>query len=307
MLLLLASLSSGFATKVTVSEIPCPVGSGRVKVYEKQISNAMGGFDSDLASYSTKGQFRTHAISTCPSNMLSMYGNDMQEGIEEADRARVLAVLEHARSIPSKATDPQVWERYRIAAEVYRALGWSSDKLGDLYLEASWTARDEAVGVFVGLEGPKDADAKLAQAKQALGSDLSAENKKTLLYNMARIAHRAGYNEARDEHLAAFAATGSLTDAEKKALARFRHITIEVEPQLQDLAITEYKRALDSTELSGEDRIRVQYLLADLLRRRDRPSEALPHYTAVMNADGTPDDLREMAIYLSRKTSSAGQ
>ena len=91
-LLLWPSLAS--ATKVSVSVHPCPLGEGSVKVYEKLSSNTLGGFDSDLAAYSSKGQFREYAISTCADNLLSLYGTDMVQAWTDEEKLRMKETLD---------------------------------------------------------------------------------------------------------------------------------------------------------------------------------------------------------------------
>ena len=73
--------------------------------------------------------------------------------------AMLLAILMPALSKVKKTLvdpdNPEVWERYVIAAHVYEALGRDDLDIAQIYLEASWTARDAAVGVYKGgINGP---------------------------------------------------------------------------------------------------------------------------------------------------------
>ena len=74
---MLMMLSTALATGVTHEEVDCPYGEGKVRRYHKVSSNNLGGYDSDLARYSTRAQFREFAVSTCPSNYFSMLGKDL--------------------------------------------------------------------------------------------------------------------------------------------------------------------------------------------------------------------------------------
>src|SRR5436190_19005265 len=204
MLLLLVSLSSARATDVTVRQASCPYGTGVVKIYDLRSANNTGGYDSDLARYSTQGQFRTYAMSTCPDTMFSLYGEDMGGTIDPNKNGAIADALAKVLTTIPNRTSPAVWDRYAIGAAMYRALGEPPEIVGDVYLEASWTARDEAVGVYAGLQGPKQADDEL-KTGQAMLATVAATDRKKLLFNLARIAERAGRSDARDRYLDLFA------------------------------------------------------------------------------------------------------
>lgn len=307
MILALLLLPSALAIQVTGRDGPCPVGEGNVRVFEKLAANAAGGYDSDLASYSSGGQWRAYRLSTCEKNLFSLYGSDLL-ALRAEDRERLAALLPELSGLVANPSAPELWERYRVAARLYEALGKDARFLGDLLLEASWTARDAAVGFYAGLEGPTQARALLDAGWEELKKPLSDADRKKVLYNLARIAHRGGWGGERDALLASFEALGGLTEAERAALARFRRIANEVEPALQDEVIARYTEAL-RTELSHAEKVRVTYLLADTLRRRGRDREAAPLYFLVLNDKEAPDQLRGMAMFLvepiARKLQSA--
>ncbi len=297
MMLALLFIGSAAAIQVEARDGPCPVGVGTVRVYEKVGANAAGGFDSDLASYSSGGQWRAYNLATCSDNLLSLYGADLL-ALDTADRARVAAALPEAVKAVADPKQPTAWERYRVAAALYRALGKDDRFLGDLLLEASWTARDEVVGFYAGLQGPADARALLDAGRKELEKPLSPADRKKVLYNLARVAHRGGWGAERDALLASFEAAGPMTTAERDAVARFRRIAHEVEPALQDAVIGHYTAALRGT-LSYDEKVRITYQLADLLRRRGRDREAAPLYFLVANDRESPETLRAMAVFLS--------
>ncbi len=288
-------IATALATDVTVRQIDCPYGTGLVKVYDLQSANNTGGHDSDLARYASQGQFRTYAMSTCPDSMFSLYGEDMGDTIDPRKNAAIASALAKVIATLPDREHPAVWDRYAIGAAMYRALGEPPEIVGDVYLEASWTARDEAVGVYIGLEGPQGADEELEKGAAMLPT-LQGATRRTLLFNLARIAERAGHNGTRDRYLELFAKE-ELDAREKAALAAFRAAT-KVEPRLQDLAIAEYRKALAANKLEGADEARVQYLLADLLRRRGSATEARSLYAKVAARADTPAELAPMARYL---------
>ena len=303
---LLSTLSLGLllasparATQVAFADGPCPVDPDDVvRVYEKLSANTHGGFDSDGANYSTKGQFRAYAVATCARSLFSLYGGDMGMTLTDGDKARLLAALVAARAALPDPANPTVWERYAIAAAMYEELGRGDLFLADLWIEASWTARDEAVGVFMGLRGPQAARETLRLGEQELQKELAASARKTLVYNLARVAHRGGYGAERDRWLAEFEALTPHSAEETAALARFREIASKTEPALQDKAIERLRAGLTQRELPAETRMRSTYLLADLLRRRGQPEQALGLYNAVLSDDKAPRELRELALFL---------
>jgi tetratricopeptide (TPR) repeat protein len=287
------------ATDVSVRQIDCPYGTGLVKVYDLRGTNTAGGYDSDLARYASQGQYRTYAMSTCPDTMFSLYGEDMGDTIDPKKHAAVAQALSKVLATLPNRESPALWDRYAIAAAVYEALGTAPELVGDVYLEASWTARDEAVGVYLGLDGPKAADQALRDGR-ALLTTADVATRKTLFHNLARVAERAGYPALRDHYLDRFA-NEALTAKEKAALATFR-AAVKAEPRLQDLAIAQYRKALANGHLDGAAEARVQYLLADLLRRRGALEEARELYAKVVAGGAAPADLLAMAGYLQNAT-----
>ena len=119
-----------------------------------------------------------------------------------------------------------------------------------------------------------------------------------MLYSLARVAHRGGFAEERDDYLRQFAAVGPLTEGEQATLEAFQHIATEVEPRYQDLALQWLEKALRDPGLAEGARIRATYLMADLLRRRGRSAEARPLYAEVASHPDAAPLLREMASTL---------
>ena len=304
-MLILALLLSAAAeaTQVSVKTLPCPLPGGQVKVYEKMAANTHGGFDSDLAAYSTEGQWRTYAISTCPNSLFTLYGADMGKPLDAATQAKLAKALADERTRVSSLTEPPLWERYGIAARLYRELGRDALFVAEVYLQASYTARDSAVDVYEGLEGPAATRALLDQGAKELTKTLPVATQKVLRFNLARVAARGGYFTERDAHLQAFIAAGPMNAKEKEAVARFQ-AGVAAEARYQDLAITAFQTGLRAEGLSPDQKVRATYLLADLLRRRGRFAEAIPLYALVMSHPDAPPNLREMALVLSREISA---
>lgn len=293
--MILTLLSLAQAIDVAAREGPCPVGEGTVRVYEKRSDNNAGGWDSDLAAYSSGGQWRTYHLSTCSDNLLSLYGEDLL-ALDASERERLAKALPLA-TVGMDPKSTELWDRYRVASRLYTTLGKDDRFIGDLLLEASWAARDAAVGFYPALQGPVQARQLLDAGWEELKKPLSATDRRKVLYNLARVAHRGGWPDERDALLASYEATGGLSADEQKALVRFRYIGQTVEPALQDEVIERYVRVL-RTQLSHEDKSKVSYILADLLRRRGRLREAAPLFALILNDGKTADELRGMAMFL---------
>jgi hypothetical protein len=315
-LTLLWTIGVAAAIQVGARDVPCPVGSGTARVYERLSSNAQGGHDSDLAGYSSGGQWRAYRVASCAPSGFTLFGTDMTTPPPLAKVPALEAELARVKGTLPKPDAPEVWDRYRIAAALYAVLGKDDVFLGDLWVEASWTARDAAVGFYAGLEGPLAARRLLTAGWEELKKPLSDADRKRVLYNLARVAHRGGWSDERAGFLAAFEAVGSLTAEERTALERFRTLAGTVEPALQDEAIARYTAALRAaasdgsavrTELPHDEKVRVTYVLADLLRRRGRAREALPLYFLVANDAQAPEQLRGMALFLAEPLAANGK
>lgn len=290
------------ATQVRYVDRPCPIDAGdTLRVYEKISSNTHGGYDSDGATYSTRGQFREYAVATCARTYFSLYGGDAGMELSAEQQEVLKRALTDELGRLDDPTQPRVWERYGIAARMYRELGRGPLFLADLYLEASWTARDEAVGVYVALRGPAEARDALRLGQAELDKDLDPQQRRTLVYNLARIAQRGGFSDERDHWLQEYAALAPHSPQEAEALARFQQMSQQVEPRYQDLAIAEFRRGLADPDLPDEVRLRATYLLADLLRRRGKATQARELFELVLSDDASPRELREMALFLVRE------
>jgi hypothetical protein len=293
--LLLSLLASG--TRVVYQELPCPVGDDVVRVYQLVSSNTLGGYDSDLATYASQGQFREYAVATCAASLFSLPVTHIQEPIDPALQPKLLAALAQEVAALPHPEEPTVWERYGIAARMIGEMGGGPMEQAELYLQASWTARDTVVGYQQGLSGPESVASLMAMGTTELAKPLTDTQRRTVLYTLARAAHRGGMSEARTEYLQQFEAVGGLSVDEREALVEFRLIAQTIEPRYQDLAIAAFQEALRGS-LPAEVRLRATYLIADLMRRQERFDEALPLYESVISDSRTPGNIREMAELL---------
>ena len=193
-------LNSAFATGIHTSEIVCPIDSeDKVKLYFMVSSNEFGGYDSDGATYSSGTQFREYAISSCTQTLFTTYTSDMSVPYTPSEIAEI---QEWLPKVTEHMKNPSVWERYDIAAAFYRWQNKPPLFMGTLYLEAAWTVRDQAVGIHQGLNGPIVADQVLEQGPSELNKDLTPEQRKMVIYNLARVAHRNARFLERDKYIA---------------------------------------------------------------------------------------------------------
>ncbi len=295
--ILLATPAS--ATQIGVQAGTCPLDGAPVKIKRQISTNTYGGYDSDLVSYASNGQWRTHAVTTCEKDLFSLLSQDFErvrdETVTKALLAESQAILASAPDLDSLTP----WERQAFAVRFYKVLGEDDATLGELTLTAAWLARDEAVGIYEGLDGPIAAINLLAAGDEELKKPLTKAQRKTVLYNMARVAQRAGENQKRDAYLDEFETLSPLDAEEKAAVARMRKMTQKVEPAYQDEAIKLFRAWLNEPDHPPMRVLRISYLLADTLRRRDRFREAFLLYTLVAGDDEAPQQLRDLAIVLA--------
>lgn len=291
LLLLLASLALG--AQVEGTRVPCPDGSGETVVNRLIAQNTIGGWDSDGARYSAGGSFRAWSVSTCPSG-LSMLGVDLARGLSPAMRTRIAPVIDEIRAANPTAdpTELPAHVRHAHAARIYRALD-QPDKEVQLWLSASWLARDRGVGLFKGLDGPVMARRMIEGGLDELDKDLPPDVRKQLTFNLAVVAARAGYPTRRDRFLATMD-TLVLTDEERARVQALRD-AVQLEATYQDAAIAALTRSL--SERRGPSVWTATYQLADLLRRRGRTEQALSAYQVVADQEQAPEALRGLASY----------
>ena len=275
-----ALLSFAYAVVTPFEEVDCPIETDKARIFQSISTNQLGGYDSDLARYSKGEQFRNYAISTCFENYFSLYGKDFSIPINKKQKQEILEFLTSFRQQLMDPANPFVWERYEIAAHIYEILGYSPEFIGQLYLEASWTVRDTFVGYHQGLEGPEAVQSLLREGPKELLKNITPEQKKLLLFNLARVAHRGGYRAIRDDYLSRFALL-DLSKEEQKSLSYVQEIAIPKEVYYQKKALEAFKKSLENPKLSKKTKIRSQYLYAELLRRLGAPKEARSYYDLV--------------------------
>jgi transglutaminase/protease-like cytokinesis protein 3 len=130
---------------------------------------------------------------------------------------------------------------------------------------------------------------------EELKKPLSTKDRKNVLYNLARVAHRGGWGAERDAYLTSFESLG-LDERERTAVARFRELAHTIEPALQQNALVEYALALQGS-LAPYEQDRLKYTMADLYRRTNQPEKAREFFKAVLNSEAS-DELRGLAQFL---------
>ncbi len=311
-------IQSVLAVQLSTSYADCPFGEPKIpgtrniaKVYTKIGDNSTGGFDSDFATYASEGQWRQYQIATCDDNLFTVYGRDIATPIPADKRAAVDAALKAAVAALPDPAKPEVWERYGIAAAIYGAIGKDQRFLGDLWLSASWTARDAAVGYYANLTGPVIARKLIQAGWEELRKDLSAGDRKKVLYNLARVAHRGGFSAERDSFVAGLEAlgleaAGGLKPEERANLDRFKRLTTAVEPGLQRRVISAYAAALKAGALRPEEIDRLVYTTADLQRRLGELDAAEEGYRKILSGEAA-DELQGMAQFLLAEIDRKGK
>ena len=293
------------ATQVVWRSGPCPIGNDTVRVFSKVSENMLGGWDSDSAPYSANGQWRTHKIASCAESLFSLYGDEMPElQVDPALESRLRQTLSQAIRELSNPAQPEVWERYRIAARLYAELGRTSMFMGELWLEAGWTIRDSGVGYYEGLTGPQTTRGLLDAGAKELDRGLPPAQEKAVRFNLARVAHRGGYAAERDAHLARYKALGPMTPRESGAVQKLERAAT-LEPHYQKEALRYFEQAKDSDAFTETERARAAYLVGDLHRRLGDPTAALEAFRAVADHPNLDPRLGEMARFLIGELTSS--
>ena len=288
------------ATNVGIQTTDCPLTEGVMRTFVKLSANHTGGWDSDFAEYSGGGQWREYAISTCPYDGFTLYGEDIAPIQDEALANRLRARLEeHLVGLPPISELP-VWDRYLVAAEMYKEMDREPLFMAHLYMQAAWTARDAAVGVFHGLEGPVNARDLITQGEVELETQQDPSLRKILLHNLARIAHRGGYSDERTRFINAFEEIGSLSSEESQALTTFRSVSENIEPSLLALAAEQMHLHLASSSEVESTSMGAwcNYIIADIARRGGDNTQARHHYQLVLGSNGATEQMKELAEYL---------
>lgn len=295
-LLLLAT--PALATQIEADQAPCPLGGAPAQVFKLISKNGLGGWDSDGATYSSQGQFRTWEVSTCPNYPLSLYGRDMARGLSEDELARVRPVVEQLEVEYPDPSTVEPWQRYVMAARVYEALGRDALYVARVYLKGSWTIRDEAVGEIKGLHGPLvQRRLLLAGEAELQRTDLTAAQRKVLLFNLARASHRAGHHALTDRYMGLIREVGELDQVETLALAKLEDARTK-EPVLQEQAMAHLTRVIDG-RYTPEQKAQARYLMADLLRRTGRDDLALAAYDKAAADRKAPEVVRQLSTYMA--------
>ncbi|MEC8378774.1 MAG: hypothetical protein VXZ96_00550 [Myxococcota bacterium] len=300
MLLMAFVNSMVLAASFTMRTASCPIGDEQVRIYDVVSDNQLGGFDSDLATYSSGEQARNFLISTCVSNYISLFGEDMSRIIPDDLAQSMLTQTEALRKQFKDPDNPEVWERYWLAAENYTLMSESDYFIAKLYLSAIWSARDTIVGYHAGLNGPLVIDQLLEQASIELAKPLSEDQRKVLLFNLARVAHRGGYSQIRDDYIDAFSALPNLTVSDMDSAQAFKNITKKVEPLFQIKLQSIFTPSV-LAELNSQERAHAHYLLGDIARRQGSPELALTHYRAVLNEEKAEEKISTLANYFINK------
>ena len=295
---LLGSGTKAEAAQVVWRSGPCPIGDDTARAFSLVSENKVGGWDSDTASYSANGQWRTHKVATCAETLFSLYSEDMPTFQPSPElQVRLKKVLSQALRELSDPENPQVWERYRIAARMYAEIGRSSWFMANLWLEAGWTVRDDGVGYYEGLTGPETTMGLLEAGDRELAKGLPPSQEKSVRFNLARVAHRGGYADRRVAHLAAYKALGPMSPRESEAVGRLERAA-KLEPFYQQEALRFLEIAMADTALTPMEQARSRYLAGDVQRRLGNPAAARTLLTAALSDPALPEDLAKMARFL---------
>lgn len=234
-------------------------------------------------------------VSTCPSG-LSMLGGDLARGLSPGMSQRIQPVIDAIRAEHpgvELATLP-AHLRHAHAARIYAALD-QPDKEVQLWLSASWLARDRGVGLFKGLDGPVIARMMLEAGEGELAKERPVDAQKKLVFNLAVVAARGGYPSRRNRLLETMR-TLPLTPEEDRRVKKLEE-SIRIEAYYQDQALGALQRSLSRRAAKAVPI--ATYQLADLLRRRGRTEQALQAFRTVSSLEAAPQTIKDLAAYFT--------
>lgn len=293
-LLLLQFLPNAHATGIHTEEAICPINDqDRVKLYYLVSSNEYGGYDSDGATYSSGMQFRQYAISTCTQIFFSALTDDMKQQFTAEEKRTLQQLIRTQTALLKDPNNPSTWDRYDLAIAFYRWQNKAPRFIGNLYMEAAWTVRDEVVGIHQGLNGPLVADHVLLEGAKELQKNLTSEQRKMVIYNLARVAHRNGRTAIRDQYMQEFLLLNDLLPEEREAAQEFLEYTQKIEPIYLQKALIEFEAHIATNPNDGQ----VLYLMGDLHRRLGNPQKSQECFKQANLTMDLQDEQRQIIAY----------
>ena len=165
------------------------------------------------ATYDSDAQFRNYQHIVQQVCLQCMVGLGQ---LDENEKNMLTDWFEDYRKNLPPPEEISTWQRYEIASDVYRKLGYDSTFLAELYMTASWTIRDDMVGVHR-INGPEEMEQLLEQGeKELVKKSLTEQQKKMILYNLARVAHRFGDEQRTKYYITLFEKETSLSNEERR-------------------------------------------------------------------------------------------
>ena len=303
MLVFVVGFSNAWSLAMVTDIIDCPIHTpsresstqssiqpDKVKIFVSTATNTRGGWDSDLAIYDSDAQFRNYQIATCTQSLFSMYGTDMVKLTESEKELLSQWYPSYQQNLPS-AKNILTWQRYNIAADVYRKLDYDSAFLAELYMNGSWTIRDDMVGVHR-IEGPSEMQKLLKEGDKELSKQLTLEQRKLVIYNLARVAHRFGDDALSLSYIQKFEDIPNLSDQEQHVVRQFRQGIIW-EKEMQQKALIEIGK------IPKEKKNLIHILWeAEILRKQGRWEEALVLYKKLSTQTEYPQ-IQKIAIFFT--------
>ena len=274
-------------------------------------ANGVGGFDSDGCQYSSGPQPRTYGVATSPTTLFSRPIEKWDQPIPEDKKDGLKAMLLSLGQDIDDARRLRAWQRYEIAAMVEEYLGGEPYDVGEMYLLAAWTVRDNIVGVLPGVMGSADAWKKLTEELLPMVPGIDSDRGRTIAaFDLARLSHRGGFVHERDAFLAVVddLPDGGL-DADAKKLEFLRRVAEE--GRLLAKARDAFTVGLKEGHGTKADRAYYRYLVGDISRRLGAFEDAETQLEAVALDPAASEEVRahvqdiKAALKVQGRTSAA--
>ncbi len=292
------------ATVLGRQDVTCPVCAQKFRAVVLVSVDTSAGVDRDLFARSAGPQPVFHRIVTCPRCYYSGYVEDFRADIKLpkgfGDRLLKSPKLDPGMTITPKTDQRMIPAdvRYRLAVRCYRWRRMSAESMAWLYLRASWVARDngsvyprtdrlQRVMGFVERWLPADteqqnqADRELhlvtRLAAQVAEGRFSRYQTPYVKFILAMMCRRHGENHLFESLFPPGRPNPDLPELLRKKLDKV-HASIAEERDYQRLALEQFQKALDGSEVSPSNRASANYLVGELYRRLGQPNRALRYY-----------------------------
>lgn len=262
-------------------ELTCPVDGFKFAFPPFEPGDRAGGSDSDMCPHDIQGQTLPGLVVVCPRCNFTASLNDFENPLKPEQRQAELKVLASSkyRGVTDTLTEIPSWDRFVLAARCASVLPDPAGMEAEYYKYAGWCARIQATRpatVAYGQLSPLAVDdaVKMIQEKTQ-EAETKPEKARQQLY-LAMIYERAGYAARRDAGVAELEKEAGSDAALKDKIDDFKRL-VGIERGFQEKFLELARKRLEKTT-NRDERMSIEYVVADTERRLGKDAEALADY-----------------------------